>query len=246
MMSEGKEVVNWKERLAGMAKEVAEQEQPSIVYLSLAGGMMTVLDQQIPGDKMECVILAMGTERTLYDRPYDASDKSPPDCYSQKIGFDDTFKPTMTPADNVPQPRAERCEVCEFSKPKSAPNGRGPACKTRRTLVVAPVSIVDGHPIKQVMIIKVPPTSGKGFSGFVNGCSARGLPPQAMVVEVAYIKSKENLYEMTFKAVRPIEDNAVLTEIFDKASYYDPQLVGGYSYEEAEPETKPTGKKAKF
>lgn len=245
-MSEGKEVVNWNERLAGMAKEVAEQEQPDIVFLSLAGGMMSLLEQQLPGNKFEGVILTIGTERTWYDRPYDANDKGPPDCYSQIIGYDDTFNPNMVPADNVPHKPATNCADCPNSKLKSAPNGRGAACKTRRTLVMAPASIMEGNPIKQVLIVKVPPTSGKGFSGFVNGCTAQGLPPQAVVTEIAYVQSKQTLYEMTFKPLKRIEDNAILSEIFTKAASFGPQLTSGFVYEEPEAEPKAGGKKSKF
>jgi len=248
-MSDSKEVVGWKDRLAARAQEVKEEEQAPIMTLSLASGMMTLGDTTLPNNELNGVIIASGTERTWYNRPYDPNDKSPPNCYSQKVGNDDTFNPTMVPAENVPNPPAENCADCPYSKMGTARQGKGPACKTRRRLLVAPANIVNEPEKlgKQFVIVSVPPTSGKNFSNYVQKLSGMGIPPEAAVTRIEYIPSKKTMFEMTFEPVAPIENDEVLSAIFSRIEEFPNFLLGGYSYEQDEEEAPATeGKKKKY
>lgn len=230
----GKEVVDWKAKMAARVQEVKDDEQPAVVQMSLAGGMMSILDQPLPNNEVDGVILLTGVERSWYDRPYDPSDKSPPDCYSQKLGTDDAFNPTMVPADNVPEPPAKTCAECPNSKMGSAPNGRGPACKTRRRMVVAPAGVVDRPDTlgKQIMLVNVPPTSATNYSKYVNQLAASGVPPEAVVTKIKYQPSKKTLHEMVFSPVDQIKSDDALSAIFGKAASFANLITAGYSYDE--------------
>lgn len=245
-MSEGKEVVNWKERIAARAQEVKEEEQAAVTMLSLASGIMSLGETQVPNNELTGVILAIGTERTWYNRSYDPDDKSPPNCYSQKIGNDDPFNPTMIPAANVPEPPAENCADCPYSKMGSAIVGKGPGCKTRRRLLLAPASVVNDPSKlgKQLVIINVPPTSGKNFSSYVAKLSGSGVPPEAAITRIKYGPDKKTMFAMHFEPVAPIENDEALSAIFSRIDEFPHFILGGYNYEEQEepaPETK--GKK---
>lgn len=235
-MSKSKEVVNWKEQMAARVQTVKDEEQPAVVQLSLASGMMSIMEQAVPNNELPGVILAMGVERSWYNRPYDPDDKSPPDCYSQKLGNDDTFNPSMIPADNVPEPPSASCADCAYSKMGSADKGKGPACKTRRRLVVAPASIV-GNPDtigNQLLLVNVPPTSGGNFSKYLNKIAANGLPPEAVVTKFKYGPDRKTMFAMHFEAEAPIEDDDTLAAIFGRASEFAPLITSGYNYEDVE------------
>lgn len=226
-------------------QEVKEEEQPAVVQLSLASGIMSIMEQQVPNNEIEVVILGVGTERALYDRPFDPDDKAPPDCYAQKLGNDDTFNPTMIPAENVPEPRSDTCANCDLSKMGSADRGKGPACKTRRRMVVAPASVVDnpGALGKQLLLVNVPPTSGRNYSNYVNKIASQGLPPEGVITKISYKPSKKVMFEMHFDPVQPIENEEALAAIFTRAHEFTPLIVGGYSYEQPEGEEGSGSKK---
>jgi hypothetical protein len=238
------DVVNWKEKMAARVQQVQGDETPAMSNLSLASGIMQIGDMAVPNNKMEVVILAIGTERTWYDRPYDPDDKSPPNCYSQKIGNDDPFNPTMIPADNVPEPPNEFCHGCYYSQMGTAISGKGPGCKTRRKLVVAPASIV-GHPEslgKQLLLVSVPPTSGKALSNYVMGLASHGIPPEAAVTEIHYGPDKSTMFAMDFNPVSNIEDDATLAAIFSRQEEFNKLIIQPYNYDAGE-EPTPTGNK---
>lgn len=246
-MSEGKGVVNWKERMAARVQEVKEDETPAVVSLKLASGIMSIMDQPVPNNQFEGVILKVGTERSYYARDYDPDDRSPPDCYSQILGNDDTFNPTTVPASNVPEPISDTCAECPMSKMGSASRGKGPACKTRRRLVVAPASVVDNPDSlgKQLLLVNVPPTSGKAFSQYVNKLAANGVPPEAAITKLKYGPDKKVMFSMSFDHVDNITDDAALMAIFSRADEFSGLITSGYNYEEEEEAPAPTGKGSK-
>lgn len=246
-MANGKELATWKEQMAARVQEVQEEEQPALSVLSLSSGMMQIGDAVVPNNKMDVVILAMGTERTFYDRPYDPDDKSPPECYSQKIGNDDTFNPTMVPADNVPEPVSDSCMSCPKSKMGSADAGRGPACKTRRKLICAPASVVGNAEAlgKQLLIVNVPPTSGKALTQYVQGLVGQGLPPEAAITTISYGPDKKTMFAMKFDGVSPIQDDATLGAIFNRIEEFKPMVIQPYNYEFEEEEEAPAPKKGR-
>ena len=135
----GGALADYKERLGAMAQDVVSEERPSTAVLSLAGGIMTYLDMPIEGNSLDVVVLAAGTERTFYDRPYNPDDRGPPDCYAQTT---EAREGNLIPASNVPEPPAASCAECPYSQWGSAkyPPGRGQACKLRRKLVCAPAN----------------------------------------------------------------------------------------------------------
>ena len=243
------EVVDWKAKMAASVVAHQEAEQASVSTISLASGTMTLMDQQVPNNTLDAIIVASGVERTLYLRDYDPDDKSPPDCYAQKIGNDDVFRPDMIPAANVPEPMAATCAVCQYSKLGSASRGKGPACKTRRRLVLAPASVV-GHPDKlgkQLVLLNVPPTSGQNYTGYLNKLLSTGLPPEAVVTKIKYGPSKKYMFEMGFDLVAPITDDATLSAIFSNTDSFTPLILGGYNYEEEPaPAPEPAKKSKKY
>lgn len=251
-MSESKEVTNWREQAAALAKEVRQEEQPDIVVMSLAGGMMSIMDTPVPNNEIEVVILKAASERTWYDRPFDPEDRSPPDCYAQKMGSDDPWNPTMVPAENVPNPPASTCAECPLSKLKSAPNGKGAACKLRRKIICASVSAAsdpDAMARSQLMIINVPPTSGKNFNTYMQKLlSYEPHLPFGAITKISYVSSKKTLHEMKFDMVEQIQDDNILEAAFNRQQNVDGLLLVPYSYEQDEPEEEKSSssKKRKY
>jgi hypothetical protein len=227
---------DWKSHAANRVAEVREEEAPNLATVSLASGIMSIDDMAVPNNNLDVIIVAVGTERTFYNRPYDADDRSPPECYAQKVGNDDTFNPTMEPASNVPEPVSDSCATCPMAKLGSADTGRGPACKTRRKLICAPASVTQNPESlgKSLVMINVPPTSGKAFSQHLIKLAAAGVPPEFAVTNISYGPDKKTMFAMKFDAVENIEDDNVLGTIVGKLPEFEPMLTREYSYEEEE------------
>ena len=222
-----KQLVAWKQALATDAKKTAEQESSGASYISLRGGAMTYKDEQIKDNKLECIVVANITERTMYDRPYDPDDQGPPDCYAQ--GLD---KGSLKPADNVPKPFSDKCDGCPMAEFGTARVGKGPACKTRRKLMLMPVSGLDNPEDAELATMAIPPTSVKNFSDYAGKVASKtSLPPWAVKTMISVNPHPKKQFEVSFDAVSPIEEDKQLAGIHGLIEQAEKDLMRPYIYE---------------
>jgi hypothetical protein len=233
---------DWKAAMAKDVQVVATQvDHDGMPQISLKGGRMSLNDQLVPGDKLDVVILAHCFEKTHYDRPYDAEDKNPPDCFA--IG-DDQYN--MIPHPNVPNPPSDSCKACPFAEFGSAKQGAGPACKTRAKLVVmhAPEGVTAGmicDKDAQMAIYKTQPTSVKAFSGkggYLKKLAQKGLPVWGVVTDMAVIPHDRFLHQTTFEALRPLGNDDLMAAAFSRIPEAEEGLKQAYTYED-DAEDKP-------
>jgi len=227
-----KELASWQTALAKDAEKTAKAESSDSNFISLKGGRMTYQDQIIPDDKIECVIVAFGTERTFYDRAYDPDDKNAPDCFAQGLE-----KGGLIPHANVPNPRAQKCEGCPLAEFGTAKVGKGPACKTRRKLMLMPVSGLDDPAGADLALIALPPTSVKNFSAYASQVSlSSGLPLWAVTTTVAVKPHPKNQYAVVFSAGEKLSGDKTLSAIHALIENAEKELLKPYTYEEEEQE----------
>ena len=239
MSEEDKQVMSWKDKLAEDAKKVAATERPSSGFISLKSGVMTYQDEMIPGNKLDCVIVAYGSERTMYDRAYDPDDQGPPECFAQAIEAVE-----LNPHSNVVAPVNATCMGCPKAEFGTAKQGKGPACKTYRKLAVMPVTALDGDIAgAEVALMRIPPTSVKNFSQYANKlATAGGLPPWASVTTISVAPHPKKQFEVSFAAVRPITDEATLAAIHARIESVEALLLSPYEYSDEDEAPAKKGK----
>ena len=242
MTEKKKEVASWKAALAADAEKTALAERPVSTFISLKGGVMAINDDIIPGNMLECVIVANAHERTYYDRPYDADDDGPPACFAQAIDGQD-----LVPHSNVPEPVSSACKGCPKAEFGTALQGKGPACKTRRKMVVMPVSVL-ADPTKigeaELATLAAPPTSVKNFSQYANKvASSAGLPPWAVKTMISVAPHPKKQFEVSFATTGPVVDEDCLAGIHGRIQEAEGLLLNPYTYDnDPKPEVKESSK----
>ncbi len=236
-MSKSKDIVGWKSALTADAKKTAEAERPTSSYISLKGGVMTYQDEPIKDNKLEVVIIANATERTFYDRPYDADDTDPPDCFAQ--GLEKGF---LKPHANVPDPQDSKCDNCPMAEFGSAAVGKGPACKTRRKLMVMTVGGLEDPAGAELATIAMPPTSVKNYSAYANKvASSLGVPTWGVKTMITVKPHPKRLFEVTFECTGPVEGDNALAGIHSRIPAAEQALMTPYTYDEEEKEETASG-----
>jgi len=143
----------YKQRLAKKSEVYASEEETSESFFSLRGGILTLGEEELPGNEMLVVVLDAVHENTYFPGAWDPEATLPPKCFA----FGRSEK-EMQPHDNVPDLDSEEaedsyfemqvdydpekedpfCDQCPHSEWGSADKGRGKKCANRRRLAVIP------------------------------------------------------------------------------------------------------------
>ena len=238
-MPKSNELVAWKQALTMDAKKVAIEEASGANYISLRGGNMSFKDELIPGNTLDCIVVANVTERTMYNRPFDPDDQGPPDCYAQSLD-----KGNLIPAENVPEPYSDKCDGCPMAEFGTAQQGKGPACKTRRKLMLMPIDGLENPAEAELAMMAIPPTSVKNFSKYAEKVSvASGLPPWGVKTRIK-TQPKKTAFEVIFEPLGPVGDDKSLAAIHGLIEKAEQDLMKPYNYE-TESEAKEEAPKLK-
>ena len=205
---EGKSLVNWEERMAQDAKDAASVERPSISSISLRGGIMSYMDTEVPGNKIPCVVLSSVIKQSYYDQPYDANNIIPPTCFALGKPGEEEF---MAPHKDVPPAQRGHgvaCNSCEFFQWGSG-RGKGKACGTRRRLALIPTTALETDEDldkAEIAVLKVPVTSVRNWSSYVNGVSAEhARPTWGVITEISLKPDAKTTFKVLFSALGLIE-----------------------------------------
>jgi hypothetical protein len=196
----GTEVVNWQERLAKQAKDVAAVERPSVGRISLRAGQMTWEGQAIPGNSTEVVIVAYSQGHTYYDKPFDPNNPASPICFS--VGMPGE---KLAPHADVKQKQNVDCPTCPLNQWASDPKGgRGKACKETRKLVVAPATETGKA---EFAMLSLPVTSLRGWANYVNLLASQyQRPPWAVITRISTKPDPSTMFKVNFECVGILAD----------------------------------------
>lgn len=241
--SPGKAMVAWKEELSRQAKISAEIESSVNTggqYISTRGGQLKFNGADIPGNKMNVVILAHVIENALYTDRYDPDNPSTPSCFA--LGTDES---EMGPHDKSTEPQADKCKGCPMNDFGSADTGRGKACKNTRRLALIPEDDLGDIESAEVAFIKVPPTSIKNWASFVKkAADTLDLPPIGLIAEISLTPDPKHQFHMNFKVVSEIDDGEVMSALLEKQKEVMTPLMAPYEPREEEPAPRRTGPSA--
>jgi hypothetical protein len=233
MSAKKQELAAWQQDLAIHAKAVAHNEGSDSSAITIQHGAMMYHDQPIPNNELDVIVIASSTERCYYDKPYDPDVISSPACFAQSLD-----PKTLSPHENVPEPQAESCSSCPLAEFGSAKQGKGPACKTYRKLIMIPAdTAAEDVPKAEMAYLKVSPTSVKNWSKYAQQLvSSAGIPPWAATTQVKVVPDKKTIHQVTFNGIAPIEDQALLAAIHGRIEEAEGNLMQPYSYDDEEDE----------
>ena len=229
---------SWREKLAGMAKDQAAKERPSVSKISLRAGVIKYGDQPVKGNILPAIVLLAAHRNTYYDRPFDPNNLANPVCFALSIEGEEMEAHENVPDDNVPafeQRRTRDCSTCPLNEWGSDPKGgRGKACKETRRLIILPADAAtsaEAAKAAEMAIIDIPVTSGKNYSNFVNGLAASAqVPPWAALTDISTQPDAKSQFKVTFTPTSVIDDDAVLEAIH--ARFEEAQRVALIPYDE--------------
>ena len=239
----GKAMVSWSEELAKRAQSAAAIEEnvgSGGTFISLKGGRMTFNGAEVPGNKMNVVVLDHILEYTYYADGYDSDNPQPPDAYA--LGRDEN---TLRWHENsIPEYAGELCKDSDINQWGSAEKGKGKACKNQRRLALLPEDEAgDAETIEEATpaFLRIPVTSVKGWAGYVRQLEKTlQRPPLGVITEISVVPDAKTQFKLQFKLVEAIEDGDVIEALFAKADATE--LDFPYAPREEEEEKPQRGK----
>ena len=237
------DVVNWEQKLAQEARDVAKTERPSINKINFQSGVMTYMDNAVPDNTLDCIIVASAWEHVFYDTPWEPGVVHPPHCFA--LGIPEGGEaPAMVAHDSVPDSPGPVCASCEMFKFNSdLKGGRGKACSERRRLAAIPnISDADQIEKAEMAVMSIPVMSVKNWANYVNVVAAQhSRPAWGMLTRVKLVPDKKSQFKVTFEAVEPLE-SSFLGPVSARIPMATQALLTPYEMEPKEESTEEEGK----
>lgn len=247
-----KAIANWDEELAKYAEQSAAMEANvgGGNFFSLRGGILALNEVALPNNQMAVIILDSVIENAFYEGKYDADNITPPTCFA--FGRDDL---TMAPHETVVakgQDQHRTCNGCPMNAYGTADQGRGKACGNRRRLGMIPAGTLDNagrftmfddsdqFDTGAVAFMKLPPTSLKGYAGFVKQVAgALKRPPFGIFTRVRVMPDPKSQFKVVFEPLAPVPNNLMAT-MFKRHEEVKATIEVPYNLEvEEKPEVSP-------
>ena len=239
------EIMNIEAQLAALAKASAAAEKPPTSNISFKAGVLAYNGDPVPGNKLDCIIIASTHVNLFYAGKYDPDNLSSPICYAYGDKESD-----MAPHPAAAQPQAESCSACPHNQFGSADNKKGKACKNSRHLAMIPASTKpEDVPTVEVAISKVPVTSVKAYSTYVHKIRTLfNRPPLGVITELSVTPDVKTQFKVNF-VQKELVDMQIIGALIQKSEECMELLRKEYDVDvEEQPETPPApaGKKPKF
>jgi hypothetical protein len=206
--------------LAGAAKQAAAMERPKVAKISLRAGMMQYMQQAVPGNTMEVVVLACAFRNTWYAGSFDPDNIVNPNCFAIAVAKGGGA-PVMVPHPNVKEPVHETCDGCPKAQWGTAVRdgkpSRGKACKEGRRLILMPVSALESaEAVKsaELALMDLPVTSVNNWATYVNSvASVLNRPFWAVTANVGVAPDVRTQFQVKFTPTDAISDPDVIRAI---------------------------------
>ena len=249
----GTAIVPWSEKFAAYAKDAIDSVKGIAgggVGVKFGRGKITVAGLEVPGGKLNCVILGQCAMNAWYEAAYDPDDPEAPDCYAYALTGDDA---EMAPHPDCANPQAKLCSECEKNVFGTATVGRGKACGNNvRIALITEGDAEDAESIgtAEVAAAKISPTNLKRYAGYVKAVAEEdGRPPWAVATEISSHDDPKTQIRVEFRKVDVIDDDDILDALEKKANPDKVQAIlqVPFAVKTEKPAKKPAaGKSQKF
>jgi hypothetical protein len=220
--SESKELVNYEELLANMAKAATLLERPSGSSIGTRAGVLSYNGTPCPNNKLDVIVLASVFANTLYEGKFDPNNLTSPVCFAYGVQGDgetaEQVEARMAPHPASSKPQSELCSTCWANKWGSDPDGgRGKACKNGRNLAVIPSNTTaESIATAEIAILKPPVTSVKNWQNYVQKLgTVYNKPPLAIITQVGTVPDQKSQYKITFEDIGVV-DSSMYKGLFDR------------------------------
>jgi hypothetical protein len=231
-------VNKWDEELARQAQMAASIEESVIVggnFVSTRGGRLSFNGGEVPGNKLNVIILDHILENHYYTGRFDPDTPQSPVCFA----FGRT-EVEMAPHEKATEPQAEACKGCPLNEFGSADTGKGKACKNIRRLALIPEDAIEDLEGVQVAYFKVPVTSVKAWAGYIQQlANVLRRPPFAVVTEISIVPDAKTQFKVQFKLVSQIDDGDHLAALLAKKNEMAETIAFPYAPPSEEEEKVP-------
>lgn len=160
--------------------------------------LVTRPDDDEPASSVLIVVLKanQGVSKTYYAKEYTEGDDSAPDCASAD---------GIEPLADAPNRQAKKCALCPHNQWGSRITDSGAKakkCSDNKRLAVAAVG-----QLNDPMLLRVPPTSLKGWDNYTRSLAKRGLNPTMVITKVSFDPSVAHQL-LQFKAVDYVDEES--------------------------------------
>jgi len=160
------------------------------------------------------VILGIAVEHQLYPGRYVKGKRSSPICFY--VGPDEE---KAAPHETSPDKQSGSCATCIKNTFGSAGGGsNAKACRQGRRLLILPLGENDDPSTAPLRRLRVPPTSIKYISAYVDEVEARGFEVPSIVTRISVARHEKNRFEMTFHPRRPLRSKDELLAVARQAA----------------------------
>lgn len=195
--------VKWDEEMAKYADAAAKTEESVALgqFISMRAGQLSFNGVAFPDNEMDVVVMDHVMENTYYTGRYDSENPASPVCYA--FGREDA---EMAPHEKSAQPQNETCKGCELNEYGSSETGKGKACKNSRRLALITSDSLENLEEAQVVYMKIPVTSVKGWAQHVDSLKkSLRKPPFAVVTRVKVVPDPKSQFKVLFSLVEEID-----------------------------------------
>jgi hypothetical protein len=223
---------NWEQQMKEDAARGRAQMASVAVgqFMSTRGGILAFQGTPVPGNKLQCVVLAYIFENAYYSEEFDPDNPSAPVCYAFGDPASRQPEAEMAPHEQAPDKQNADCQTCDFNKFGSAERGRGKACKNGFRLAVMHADSLKGD-LKDAStaFLKIPPTSRAGFAAYVKQIDdLSGGSVYGVVTEVSIVPDPRSQYKVVFSQVKRITEKRLLGAVFLKAKEMERDIAFPY------------------
>jgi hypothetical protein len=245
-------LTTYEQEMAALAEQYAREAAGSGRFITASGGIFQIAGEELPGNMIAAVIVDVLRENTYYEVDWNPDNVTPPVCYAfGRVEADMAPHESMRSDLAYFKPQHDRCKGCPKNEFGSAERGQGKACANRRRLALLPAGYYTPKPnsrdfdlhlyddpqhyaTAELMFLKVPPTSAKGFDKFVRTLAERRVAPFGVVTCITCEKHPKWQHEILFEPIHalPPEVGAIVMARRNEAAS---ALVQGYSAPEEPP-----------
>lgn len=206
------EITNYDEELARLAKRAVATEKPSTSSISAKAGILAYNGTAVPGNKLDCIIIASTHANLYYEDKYDPNNIKSPVCFAY-CEDPEAEGAVMKPHPKSSKPQNEDCATCWANQWGSDPEGgRGKACKNTRNLAILPSGVTPADvQTAEVATLSLPVmTVSKNWSPYVHKLAALfNRPPLAMITTIGTVPDAKSQFRITFDDNGPVANELI-------------------------------------
>ena len=236
------EIVDYDKLMADMAKAAAAAEKPQASNIGLRAGQLTYNGNVVPGNKLECIVIASTHANLYYTGKYDPDNLASPVCYA--YGDDEG---SMVPHPASSQPQHTDCKTCPHNQFGSAENGKGKRCKNQRVLGLLPADTKpEDVPTAEMAVLKLPVTSQKNWAQYVQKIATLyARPPLGVITTITTQPDAKSQFKVVFQQGELV-GTALLGGLIAKMESATQALHKEYEVNADAPAAPAVGKSKKF